>query len=103
MSYFIDRRLNPKGKSLGNRQRFIRRARAQIKEAVQKSLKDRTVSDFEQGQKISIPTKGTKEPRLRHARSGGTRDAVHPGNKDFVAGDQIRKPRGGGGQGSGKK
>ena len=36
MAYFIDRRLNPKGKSLANRQRFLRRARAQIREAVQK-------------------------------------------------------------------
>src|SRR5437868_1037546 len=56
MSNFIDRRLNPKGKSLANRQRFIRRARAEIKDAVQKSLKDRTVSDFAKDQKISIPT-----------------------------------------------
>jgi len=27
---FIDRRKIPKGKSLGNRQRFLRRARAQV-------------------------------------------------------------------------
>src|SRR6266481_3660702 len=39
MTHFIDRRLNPKGKSLANRQRFLRRARQQIREAVQKSLK----------------------------------------------------------------
>jgi len=44
MTHFIDRRLNPKGKSLGNRQRFLRRARAQIREAVQKSLKDAAVA-----------------------------------------------------------
>ncbi len=102
MSQFIDRRLNPKGKSLGNRQRFIRRAREQIKDAVQKTLKDRSVSDFEKGQKVSIPAKGTKEPRLRHAKNGGERDMVHPGNKEFDAGDRIRKPRGGAGQGQGK-
>ena len=29
--HFIDRRSNPKDKSLGNRQRFLRRARARIK------------------------------------------------------------------------
>ena len=46
MTYFIDRRLNPKGKSLANRQRFLRRARAQIREAVQKSLKDSGVADI---------------------------------------------------------
>ena len=34
MHHFIDRRQNPGGRSLGNRQRFIRRAKAQIKEAL---------------------------------------------------------------------
>ena len=65
--HFIDRRKNPKGKSLGNRQRFLKRARAQIKEAVQKSLRDRSVSDMAKGGKISIPSKPTAEPRFRLA------------------------------------
>ena len=65
MPYFIDRRLNPKDKSLGNRQRFLRRARAQIKEAVNKALKNRNVSDTLSGETISIPTKGIAEPRFR--------------------------------------
>jgi uncharacterized sporulation protein YeaH/YhbH (DUF444 family) len=103
MANFIDRRLNPKGKSLANRQRFIRRARAEIKEAVQKSLKDRTVSDFAKNQRISIPTKSTKEPRFRHdPAAGGAHERVLPGNKDYVEGDQIKKPRQGDGQGRGK-
>ncbi len=103
MTNFIDRRLNPKGKSLANRQRFIRRARAEIKDAVQKSLKDRTVSDFAKNQRISIPTKSTKEPRFRHdPAAGGEHERVLPGNKDFVEGDQIKKPRQGDGQGRGK-
>lgn len=103
MTNFIDRRLNPKGKSLANRQRFIRRARGEIKEAVQKSLKDRTVSDFAKDQKISIPTKSTKEPRFRHDPTvGGEHERVLPGNKDFIEGDQIKKPRQGEGQGRGK-
>ena len=45
--HIIDRRLNPKSKSLGNRQRFIRRAKADIREAVQDALKKRKVSDVE--------------------------------------------------------
>lgn len=103
MSYFIDRRLNPKGKSLGNRQRFLRRARTQVKKAVQDSLKDRSVSDFEKNQKVTIPVKGTSEPYFHHASKGGTRDYVHPGNKEFHEGDRIRKPPAGeGGQGQGK-
>lgn len=104
MSYFIDRRLNPKGKSLGNRQRFLRRARAQIKDAVQKSMKDRSMKDFEKDQQISIPARGTKEPQFRHAQGGGTRDYVHPGNTDFDVGDRVKKPpSGGAGGGKGKE
>ena len=102
MSFFIDRRLNPKDKSLGNRQRFMKRARAQIKEVVNKSIKDRTVSDIATGETITIPTKGIGEPRFRHARSGGRRERVFPGNKEFSTGDRVPKPQGGGGRG-GKK
>ena len=32
--HIVDRRLNPKSKSLGNRQRFMRRAKADIRDAV---------------------------------------------------------------------
>src|SRR5882757_1295252 len=103
MTYFIDRRLNPKGKSLANRQRFLRRARAQIREAVQKSLKDSGVADIAKGRKIRISTQGTKEPRFRlDPKKGGKRDFVLPGNKEFVPGDQIKKPPPGQGGGSGK-
>jgi uncharacterized sporulation protein YeaH/YhbH (DUF444 family) len=93
MTHFIDRRLNPKGKSLGNRQRFLRRAREQIREAVQKSLKDSAVADLDKGRKVKISTKGTREPRLRlDHRTGGDHDFVLPGNKEFVPGQTINKP-----------
>jgi uncharacterized sporulation protein YeaH/YhbH (DUF444 family) len=104
MTHFIDRRLNPKGKSLGNRQRFLRRARAQIREAVQKSLKDAAVADIQKDRKIRISTKGTKEPRFRlDPRSGGEHDFVLPGNKEFMPGDEIKKPKSGDGGQSGKQ
>jgi uncharacterized sporulation protein YeaH/YhbH (DUF444 family) len=101
MTYFIDRRLNPKGKSLANRQRFLRRARAQIREAVQKNLKDSGVADIAKDRKIKISTQGTREPRFRlDPKKGGARDFVLPGNKEYVAGDQIKKPpQGEGGRG----
>ena len=93
MTHFIDRRLNPKGKSLANRQRFLRRARTQIREAVQKSLKDSAVADIGKERKVKISTKGTREPRLRlDHRSGGEQDFVLPGNKEFVPGQTINKP-----------
>jgi uncharacterized sporulation protein YeaH/YhbH (DUF444 family) len=104
MTHFIDRRLNPKGKSLGNRQRFLRRARAQIREAVQKSLKDAAVADIGKERKIRISTKGTKEPHFRlDPRSGGEHDFVLPGNKEFMPGDEIKKPRAGEDGGRGKQ
>jgi len=104
MTHFIDRRLNPKGKSLGNRQRFLRRARAQIRDAVQKSLKDAAVADIDKDRKIKISTKGTKEPRFRlDPKSGGEHDFVLPGNKEFMPGDEIKKPRSGDGGGNGKQ
>ena len=99
MSHFIDRRLNPKGKSLGNRQRFLRRARGEIKEAVNRSLRDRSVKELEKSGKVSIPAKGTKEPRFRLDPASGHREHVHPGNKEFEAGDRLRKPPQGGGRG----
>jgi uncharacterized sporulation protein YeaH/YhbH (DUF444 family) len=94
MSHFIDRRLNPKGKSLANRQRFLRRARAQIREAVQKSLKDAAVADIAKERKVRISTKGTQEPRFRlDPKGGGEHDFVLPGNKEFMPGDEIGKPK----------
>ncbi|HEY2446996.1 MAG TPA: YeaH/YhbH family protein [Rhizomicrobium sp.] len=104
MSYFIDRRLNPKGKSLANRQRFLRRARAQIREAVQKSLKEAGVADIGKERKVTISTKGTREPRFRlDPRAGGERDFVLPGNKEFVPGDEVKKPPAGESGGRGKE
>jgi uncharacterized sporulation protein YeaH/YhbH (DUF444 family) len=101
MHHFIDRRQNPGDRSLGNRQRFIRRARAQIKKALDQSLRDRKLGDAASGEDLSIPTKGISEPRLRHAANEGRRDRVLPGNKEFVTGDHVKKPPKGG-QGAGK-
>lgn len=103
MPNLIDRRLNPKDKNLGNRQRFLRRAREQIKQVVDQSIDRSKVSDAGQNGEISIPTKGIGEPRFRHSRRGGSRQRVFPGNKEFVTGDQIAKPRSGGGGGGGKE
>jgi uncharacterized sporulation protein YeaH/YhbH (DUF444 family) len=93
----IDRRLNPRGKSLPNRQRFIRLAKEQIKESVVRSIRERTLGEVEGPKSVSIPIKRIAEPRLRHANQGGDRDQVFPGNKDFVQGDALPKPKQGAG------
>src|SRR5579859_6987255 len=96
----VDRRPNPKGKSLGNRRRFIERARAEVKGAVMDALRKRKITDTESGEKVSIPTKGIDEPSFRHSSSGGKRHYVVPGNKEHVVGDEIERPQGGqGGKG----
>lgn len=102
MHHFIDRRANPKGKSLGNRQRFLRRARENIKERVDKSVREKSIGQGDQiapgGEEVTIPSKGLKEPRFFHG-PGGMRRHVLPGNKEFVVGDTVDRPQGGAGQG----
>ncbi len=88
----VDRRLNPKGKSLGNRQRFVRRAKAEIREAVREALKQRKISEVEGSEKISIRSKTVREPSFGFSRGDGKRDYVLPGNKEYVPGDAIPKP-----------
>jgi uncharacterized sporulation protein YeaH/YhbH (DUF444 family) len=95
--HIVDRRLNPKAKSLGNRQRFLRRARGEVREAVREALKKRKVAEIDGGEKIKIRTKGLKEPSFRAGRNTGERDLVLPGNREYVVGDSIRKPESGGG------
>ncbi len=95
----IDRRLNPKGKSLANRQRFLRRARQQILKAVREASGERSITDIANGEHISIPMDGLKEPSFRRSGQGGVRDHVVPGNRDYVEGDLIPRPPTGGGDG----
>ncbi|MGD9980530.1 MAG: YeaH/YhbH family protein [Hyphomonadaceae bacterium] len=96
----IDRRLNPGGKSFANRQRFLRRARAQVRKAVREASSSRSIKDAGKGGEISIPTGGVHEPHLHRSRQGGVRDYVLPGNKKYVEGDTIPRPDQSGGQGS---
>src|ERR671938_778740 len=95
----VDRRANPKGKSLSNRQRFLGRARVEVKPAVQGALAKRKVADVGNGEKGAIPTRGISEPIFHHNRRTGRTDHVVPGNKDYVRGDEIPRPTGGEGQG----
>ena len=101
MSYVIDRRLNGKNKSTVNRQRFLRRYRDHIKKAVEEAVSRRSITDMEHGEQISIPSRDIDEPVLHHGR-GGRQTIIHPGNKEFTAGERIPRPSGGGGGGSGQ-
>ena len=100
----IDRRLNPKGKSLTNRQRFLRRARRHIQDAMRDVVRGRGIADVGDGEKIAIPADDLREPMFHNAREGGVRDYLLPGNKEYLRGDRIPRPEsgsgGGGSQGS---
>jgi uncharacterized sporulation protein YeaH/YhbH (DUF444 family) len=101
MAHFIDRRLNGKNKSTLNRQRFIRRYKKQIKEAVSDAINKRSVTDISSGESISIPQRDISEP-IFHQGKGGDRDMIHPGNDQFSTGDKIQRPPSGQGGGGGE-
>jgi len=101
-SIIIDRRLNSKGKSTVNRERFMRRYRQHIRRAVNDAVNRRSITDTESGEKISISQKSLSEPIFHHGSDGKT-EQVLPGNREFVGGDRIRRPKGqGGAAGQGK-
>ena len=100
--YIIDRRKNPKGKSISNRQRFIRRAKKHLSERIHKNVVKRSITDKGE-ENISIPTDGIQEPSFNHDSATGDYDFVLPGNKEFIKGDTIGKPpKGAGGGGGGE-
>jgi uncharacterized sporulation protein YeaH/YhbH (DUF444 family) len=76
MTWFIDRRLNGKNKSAVNRQRFLRRYKAQIKQSISEAINKRSVTDIESGESVSIPTDDINEPMFHQGR-GGLRHRVH--------------------------
>ncbi|MBX5164930.1 MULTISPECIES: YeaH/YhbH family protein [unclassified Rhizobium] len=89
--HIVDRRLNPRGKSLENRQRFLRRMKGAVQQAVKRSLQNRNIRDVLDGGEISLPIDGMAEPSLRRG-DGGTADHILPGNRAFVEGDIIPRP-----------
>jgi len=96
----IDRRLNDRNKSAGNRQRFIRRYKSQLRRAVTDAVAGRSITDMERGAEVGIPVRDISEPQFAIG-SGGDRDVVLPGNREFVRDDRLPRPQGGAG-GSGK-
>jgi uncharacterized protein len=101
MQQIIDRRLAGKNKSIGNRERFLRRYKDKIKEAVKRAIDGRGIRDIERGEDIHIPKRDINEPVFGHGQ-GGIREIVHPGNREYIQGDRIERPKGGQGGGGGK-
>ena len=97
----VDRRPNGKGKSLDNRQKFLKRIRESIKKSLPDIINNRKIKDLDSdGGVIHIPRKNINEPSFRHGE-GGEHEVVRPGNKEFNTGDRFKKPpKQGGGKGN---
>lgn len=92
MSDIIDRRLNGKDKNAGNRERFLKRYKNQIKKSVANIANGKSIKDLTTGSDVSVPTKDIDEPYIGTG-SGGTWDRVIPGNTDYKRGDTAARPR----------
>jgi uncharacterized sporulation protein YeaH/YhbH (DUF444 family) len=101
VSLIVDRRADSKKKSIVNRQRFLRRFKHQLKRAVSDAASERSITEIDKGEKVTIPARDLSEPHFTIGE-GGRRDIVHPGNKEFTAGDRVQRPRSGGGGRGGK-
>lgn len=102
MNHLIDRRLSGKGKSTVNRERFLRRYKTQVRAAVKRMVGERSIKDMDRGGEVHLPKKDIAEPSFGFGR-GGEREFVLPGNKEYVSGDRIPRPKGGGGDGGGNE
>lgn len=96
----VDRRLNGRHRNAVNRERFIKRCKAEIRRAVAEAVGRRSITDLDRGERVDVGRRDIAEPFFHHG-PGGERETVHPGNREFIAGDRLPKPGGGaGGSGS---
>jgi hypothetical protein len=102
VSELIDRRQNARHKSAVNRERFIRRYKARIREAVKDMAGERSITDMDRGGEVRVPVKDLHEPTFRHGR-GGDREFVLPGNREYLPGDTLPRPDGGSGGSAGSQ
>ena len=98
----IDRRPNPHGKNLENRQRVLQRARSVVARKTREALDQGTIREVGREQSVTIPADTLHEPNFHTVFTSGKRHVVLSGNKEFSVGDRIGKPKGGQGGGGGK-
>jgi uncharacterized sporulation protein YeaH/YhbH (DUF444 family) len=101
----IDRRPNPHGKNLENRQRVLARARAAVAKATRAAIDSGTLREVGRDQAVTIPADTLHEPCFHSVFSKGQRHFVLSGNKEYSTGDRLARPKGGGagsGEGSGQ-
>lgn len=92
MVNIIDRRKSGKNKSVGNRQKFIKRYKNKIKRSVDNLASDKGITDVLKERKVKINQDDIDEPNFNFDLSTGERDLILPGNKTHQKGDKIRRP-----------
>jgi uncharacterized protein len=98
----VDRRSNPQGKSLPNRERFLERVRSDVRRAVADTVARRKITDVDSAEEVKVRVDGSDEPNFS-TTPDGEHDYILPGPGTLNRGDKIRKPSGQGGGGSGRK
>ena len=92
----IDRRLSGKNKSIGNRERFLRRYKEQIGDAVRRAVSGRGIREWSSGRNKPSQKRTFGEPVFHHGQ-GGIRDTVHPGTRIRCGDGSPAQGRWGGG------
>jgi uncharacterized sporulation protein YeaH/YhbH (DUF444 family) len=98
----VDRRQNPTGRNLGNRQRFLDRAKSRLRQAVKENIRNRSIEDTTSSERVVIPSDDIQEPTFQRDAATGRRSGVLPGNREYQSGDTIARPSGQGGGGGSK-
>lgn len=103
----IDKRKSGKNKSVGNRQKFIKRYKHKIKRSVDRIASDKGITDVLKDRKVVIDESDIYEPGFNFDLSTGQRDVILPGNKSLKKGDKIdqdtpNEEEGGGGSPDGE-
>lgn len=97
-SIITDRRLTGKDKSVKNRHRFLQKVKQDIKKVVKDNIIDGKIEDIigKKTYKVSVKRGSIYEPDLIFKKGTGNTKRIHVGNKEFVKGDLVPKPEGGG-------
>jgi uncharacterized sporulation protein YeaH/YhbH (DUF444 family) len=90
MTNIIDRRLNPRDKTIRNRQKFIARSKDAIKKEIKKIIDKGSIKDIDTT-KTKVRVKGVSEPTFTIDPRTGNKKFVLPGNKEYAAGDTVPK------------
>lgn len=104
----VDKRtVHNKKVNVNNRQRFIKRAKKAVKNAVNKKVGEGNIKDLSNGENVKVNTdkddSDIQEHTFNNDPNSGKRNTVVPGNDRYSSGDIIDKPPEGGGGGSGKE